>query len=279
MTHACTDRGGQPVSLDEGRRALGGLQVLRGDHLALRTDKPPGPAVNLGEAWIGARIGNRGSLASHGRPQYETLIQAAPAVSVRSHATHRSARTKTKFRPQAVCRMVRRRRIGRSRIELHARLITDLDLELAAGRCRGRRPDQANVNLHRPENSTEAITRNPEQRRWQPGRLTAERQGNAIHRRRPHDQTSGPGVVTAASMPARSAAICALVVPVLVVSGLPFVTDAGLHPRRDRHTRHEELVIERRGEAAEHRPPDRRFGIRGGHVHELARERHDHAET
>ncbi len=39
--------------------------------------------------------------------------------------------------------------------------------------------------------------------------------------------TSGPGVVTAANMPAKSAAICAAVVPVLVISVLPFVTDAG----------------------------------------------------
>jgi hypothetical protein len=42
-------------------------------------------------------------------------------------------------------------------------------------------------------------------------------------------QTSGPGVVTAASRPARSAFICAAVVPVLVIAAVaPFVMAAGL---------------------------------------------------
>ena len=41
---------------------------------------------------------------------------------------------------------------------------------------------------------------------------------------------SGPGVVTAASIAPRSAAICAAVVPVVVTSVLPFRIDAGLRP-------------------------------------------------
>jgi hypothetical protein len=40
-------------------------------------------------------------------------------------------------------------------------------------------------------------------------------------------QTSGPGVVTAASRPARSAFICAAVVPVDVTAVAPFVMAAG----------------------------------------------------